>query len=162
MNPKKTNASCRKPPAEPRSMVGNSACMISSVSGEMFARESPRARAAAAMTKAYSPIPTPQARASGSRSPSDRLVGPPRPSVASGNDGHGMRLVDAEVAPGEGLDADGEQDDGDDRTRDERCPVELADERLVVHGPAEPGHVREARERGDRGLIAVEEVATEQ
>ena len=140
-------------------MFGKIDLKRSSVDGDMLAISSPKDRAAAPITNANAPTPIPQARASGSRSPNDRLVGPRRPSVASGNAGHGMRLVDAEVAPREGLDADREQDDRDERHEPQREPVGLADERLVVDRPAEPGQVREAREGGDRRLVAVEEVA---
>ena len=75
-------------------MFGKTALKISSVEGEIFASSSPNERAAAPSTNANMPTPIPQARASGRRSPNDRLVGPRRPSVASGNPGHGMRLVD--------------------------------------------------------------------
>ena len=66
-----------------------------------------------------------------------------------------------EVAPDERLDADREQDDRQRRRRDERQPVELAGEREVVRRPAEPGQVRERRDGGDGGLVAVEDEAAE-
>ena len=45
--------------------------------------------------------------------------------------------------------------------REQRRPVELAGERQVVRRPAEPGQVRERRERRDGGLVAVEDEPAE-
>ena len=117
---------------------------------------------AAPSTNANAPTPIPQARASGSRSPNDRLVGPRRPSVASGNAGHGMRLVDP-------------------RSRREKASTPIANRTIVTSAtsPSEsqsgwpisgwwwtvqPNQVRfaSAREGGDRRLVAVEEVATDE
>ena len=91
-------------------------------------------------------------------------VRPDRPVDASEcarQAGPGDRARRPEVAAHEGLDADGAQDDHDDRDEDQRRPVELAREREVVGGPAEPGEVGEWGEARDGALVAIQEEPAE-
>ena len=114
-------------------------------------------RSAGRTGRARCPTPAPSA---GSRR-AVRPVGPRRPARARGRPGQGIALVAPEVAAHERLDADRAQDDHDDRDEDQRRPVELAGQRQVVGGPAEPGEVGEWREARDGGLVAVEEEPAE-
>ena len=69
-----------------------------------------------------SPSPMPHASARGSWSPNARLIGPRTPSTPAGRAGSDEAGRDAQVAPAEQLDADGEEDRRHDPDQRQRRP----------------------------------------
>ena len=164
MSPNVMNASWRNAPApDSRSICGNAAWKIASVSGERPCSVSLNDGAAAPNTKPIRPMPIPHQN--GERQPlAERARERPaeaqrerRQSAATGSACTAPRSRRANATT-----PTANSDDGEHDGRDERRPVEAADERLVVDGPAPPGQVRERREGRRRVLVAVGEVAEQE
>ena len=134
------------------------------MSGERLCSVSLNDGAAAPNTKPIRPIadPPPERRAAAARRASARTArrGPGRTT------GHAAATGSACVAPrsrrANATTPTANRATASDDGRDERRPVEAADERLVVDGPAAPGQVRERREGRCRVLVAVGEVAEQE
>ena len=158
--PNSTKRSCRKPPTDRMSNPGNTwlSSFTKSVALPSWSMNDLPEPAIASPNR---PIPMPQAIDEGRFWPIPRPVGPWSPTSARGRLGVGIGLVAPISRRANASTPTTKRINETTATGSERRPVELARERDVVRRPAEPGQVRQWRDRRDRGLVAVEDEPAE-